>query len=284
MGIQFHSFNQIVQSELKKKPIDILLISNLSLFLHRPELKLLKALLDFENSDPFKNYKFGDYAAQYLEIIFPNSKIDILDHSDYENANLIGDLNLDLTKKIKKRYDLIIEGGTLEHIFNFPKAISNINSLLKIGGTLYLCTPANNQCGHGFYQFSPELFFRLYSEGNGFKLNSLQLVSAKFLSVELTSNRYLVTPIDPCLTGKRTQFLSSKPVMMNISATKISTNKTEIQQSDYVSKWKNNYKIDNFNFFKYFLKTNLPLVILNQLKGFWESRTYSLKNKKIFKK
>ena len=31
-------------------------------------------------------------------------------------------------------------------------------ALPKVGGDVYICTPANNLCGHGFYQFSPEFF------------------------------------------------------------------------------------------------------------------------------
>jgi hypothetical protein len=34
-------------------------------------------------------------------------------------------------------------------------------------------TPANNQMGHGFYQFSPELFFRVFSQENGYLLRAL---------------------------------------------------------------------------------------------------------------
>ena len=31
-------------------------------------------------------------------------------------------------------------------------------------------TPANNFFGHGFYQFTPELFFRIFSAANGFEV------------------------------------------------------------------------------------------------------------------
>lgn len=282
MGLQFFSFSKIIENEFSKNPKRILLISNLSLFLHRSELKKLRSTPLFKKKDYLSGYKFGDYAIKYLNNIFPESTIDILDYSNYENANVIADLNSDLTITLTSSYDLIIEGGTLEHVFNFPQAISNINNLLKIGGTLYFCTPANNQCGHGFYQFSPELFYRLYNEKNGFKLNMIKLFGASFPSVELTKNKYLATPLDASSTGIRTQFMSSIPVMMVISATKLSVMKTEIQQSDYELKWNSVYETKSKTSLKNFIKTYLPIEIVNRLKGLYEKKLYSIRNKKIF--
>jgi hypothetical protein len=43
------------------------------------------------------------------------------------------------------------------------------------GGHLVIASPANNWFGHGFYQFSPELFQRTLVAGNGFELRSLVL-------------------------------------------------------------------------------------------------------------
>jgi hypothetical protein len=40
--------------------------------------------------------------------------------------------------------------------------------LCRIGGKILHALPANGDCGHGFYQLSPELFLALYSERNGF--------------------------------------------------------------------------------------------------------------------
>jgi len=34
-------------------------------------------------------------------------------------------------------------------------------------------TPASNLCGHGFYQFSPELFYRALNATNGFEVERM---------------------------------------------------------------------------------------------------------------
>src|ERR1700712_5108859 len=43
-------------------------------------------------------------------------------------------------------------------------------SLPKVGGEVIIQTMANNWFGHGFYQFSPELFWRVFTPDNGYKV------------------------------------------------------------------------------------------------------------------
>ena len=62
-----------------------------------------------------------------------------MDFSDYEGANIIQDLNtLIKNHDIFEKYDLIIDGGTLEHVFHVPNAFENFFKLLKIGGQFYI--------------------------------------------------------------------------------------------------------------------------------------------------
>ena len=81
-----------------------------------------------------------------------------IDASDYEGATVIHDMNVPLPTKHEGRYDFVFDGGTLEHIFHFPTALRSCMAAVKTGGHLLIQTPINNWCGHGFYQFSPELY------------------------------------------------------------------------------------------------------------------------------
>src|SRR5262245_61422406 len=109
------------------------------------------------------------YAEPFLEMLGA-SEICSFDASGYENATHIHDLNLPIAENIKNRFSMVLDGGTLEHIFNFPVAIKNCMEMVEVGGHFIGVTPANNFCGHGFYQFSPELFFRIFCAKNAFKL------------------------------------------------------------------------------------------------------------------
>jgi hypothetical protein len=145
-----------------------------------------------------------------------------MDFSNYEGANIIHDLNLPVDESLHGSFDVVIDGGTLEHIFNFPVAIANLMKMTRVDGRIFTTTPANNLCGHGMYQFSPELMFRIFSEENGFEMINLHLLEAQFPSVELTKNGKLFKVKDPAKVNDRVSFMNKKPVMMMVEAKKIS--------------------------------------------------------------
>jgi SAM-dependent methyltransferase len=114
------------------------------------------------------------YAEPFLRFLGAQ-EIASLDASPYQGASLLHDMNLPIPSGMKGRFDAVIEGGSLEHIFNFPIAVQNCMDMLAPGGSFLGVAPANNFCGHGFYQFSPDLFFRIFSAENGFKIERLIL-------------------------------------------------------------------------------------------------------------
>lgn len=60
--------------------------------------------------------------------------VNSIDYSDYEGASILMDLNKKLEKKYEERFTAVIDGGLLEHVFNFPKAIENCMSMCRMGG------------------------------------------------------------------------------------------------------------------------------------------------------
>ena len=90
-----------------------------------------------------------------------------LDSSDYEQAEIIWDLNRPVPPELHGRFGVIFDGGTLEHIFDTRLALENIARMLKPGGRAIHTNPASNYLAHGFYQFSPTLYYDYYA-ANGF--------------------------------------------------------------------------------------------------------------------
>ena len=99
-----------------------------------------------------------------------------MDISNFEGASVIHDLNKPVPDFMEGCYDCIFDGGTLEHIFNFPVASTNIRRMLRIGGIFLSVNAANNQLGHGLYQFSPELLWRAFGPQSGFEVQVMELV------------------------------------------------------------------------------------------------------------
>jgi SAM-dependent methyltransferase len=100
-------------------------------------------------------------------------QVDSIDNAEFEGANFIHDLNQPIPADWKEKFDIVYDGGTLEHVFNFPTALRSAMEMLKTDGRIFIHTQVNNAAGHGFYQFSPELFFGAFSPENGFEVERL---------------------------------------------------------------------------------------------------------------
>jgi len=158
---------------------------------------------------------------------------DSVDASPYENARLIHDMNLPWPDAgehgaARGRYDAVLDFGCLEHVFNFPVAWRNCVDLCRVGGHVLHSLPANNLSGHGFYQFSPELFFNLYRPQHGFELRGLWFALK-------SDRRYWWKVASPLEVKRRVNLCNSHEVYMLVLARKLrdAGPVPAPQQSDY---------------------------------------------------
>jgi hypothetical protein len=175
------------------------------------------------------------YAEKLLELLGA-VQIHSFDYSDYEKATYTHDFNQLIPEEHKAKYTLVIDGGSLEHIFNFPVAVQNCMAMIQEQGHFISLTPANNYFGHGFYQFSPELFYRIFNSSNGFNLLEMYYCDDKFSKIW-----HSVT--DPDKVHKRVTLMNQKPTMLHFLAKREKLKKlfeTTPQQSDYQIAWEQN--------------------------------------------
>jgi hypothetical protein len=114
--------------------------------------------------------------------------------------------------------------------------------MVKVGGRVLICNPANNLCGHGFYQFSPELMYRVFSKQNSFVISEMLLTEHLFRSIESTPPVQVMRVRDPNELGRRAEITRGKSLMIRTLAIKISRTSgfsCNPQQSDYVARWQN---------------------------------------------
>ncbi len=155
--------------------------------------------------------------------------VDSMDVSPYEKATIIQDLNRPWPPALRDRFSLLIDAGTLEHVFNFPEAIRNCMQAIAPDGHFLCITPANNLLGHGFYQFSPELYFRVFTPENGFTIE-------KVLVYEQPWSSLWYEVANPSDIRSRVELCNSRPVYMIVCAKKIASVDLFAQapvQSDY---------------------------------------------------
>jgi SAM-dependent methyltransferase len=176
------------------------------------------------------------YVDDLFQSLLGASVVQSLDYSDFEGSEIVHDMNKPIDAAQHEKFDVVIDGGSLEHIFNFPVAIANCMKLVKPGGSLFVFTMANNHAGHGFYQFSPELFFRILQPENGFEVRNVIMEQHRYPGAELGHRTQCYSVVDPAQLKTRVGLVSKSPVLMMVQATKMATVPlftTSPIQSDY---------------------------------------------------
>jgi hypothetical protein len=175
---------------------------------------------------------YNGYSESFLQLLGAET-IDSLDYSNYEGANLLHDMNLPIPEEWKAKYQTVLESGSIEHIFNFPISIRNCMEMVAPGGDLLIITPVNNIMGHGFYQFSPEVFYRVLNERNGFELDRMFIFEyspeEKWYRVE-----------DPKRVKQRVELMNSSATYLCVRAKRkslVPVLEVFPQQSDYEDAW-----------------------------------------------
>jgi SAM-dependent methyltransferase len=104
-------------------------------------------------------------------------RMSVLDYSAFEGADIEYDLNRDdLPPDLQERFDVIIDHGTIEHVFHIPNVFNNLFKMLRVGGRMIHSSPSSNCLDHGFYMFSPTLFYDFY-KANQWELNTILVIA-----------------------------------------------------------------------------------------------------------
>lgn len=172
----------------------------------------------------------------YSEMLFERlgaKSVSSIDASDYERSTIVHDMNRSIPSSMYQSFTAVFDGGTLEHIFDFPTAIRNCMEALEAGGHFIGATPANNFMGHGFYQFSPELYYRIFSPENGYEIRCMYICEDRspFQWYEVA---------DPAQIRSRVLLVNFRQTHLLVVARRnkiLPIFATTPQQSDYTSSW-----------------------------------------------
>jgi hypothetical protein len=85
----------------------------------------------------------------------------------------IVDLNFEqLPEKMRGRFDVVLNFGTSEHIFNQWNCFQAMHDAAGAGGTLYCQLPGSGYLDHGYFCYTP-LFFRDLAKANRYETAAL---------------------------------------------------------------------------------------------------------------
>lgn len=190
-----------------------------------------------------KSYISDDYLFKSLG--FSESKT--MDFSTYESADYIFDLNeKEVPERLLGTFDVIFDGGTIEHIFHLPNVLNNLYKMLARNGRIIHISPSSNFIDHGFYMFSPTLFWDFY-KANKFEINNFQVIRSTSQSL---TDPWEVSNYEPgCLSGVSLGGLGEgmHAIVCVVTKTEHSTGDVIPQQGSFLHiYWKTKNKAKNY--------------------------------------
>jgi hypothetical protein len=120
-------------------------------------------------SNFFRNQRIARdfvHARTFFSMMGVREYFDI-DKFEDDEPQILHDLNTPVPQELWDKFGLIIDGGTLEHIFDVRQVMENIARMSRTSGWVVHITPASNYVDHGLYSFNPCFFYDFYSS-NGF--------------------------------------------------------------------------------------------------------------------
>lgn len=187
-------------------------------------------------SDDVSDYLQEDgFSERFFEAIgYPAMRS--MDASGYEGCDHVQDLNAPLAAAHRGAFDLVIDGGTIEHVFNAPQALDSVFHMLRDGGVFISINGMTGWPGHGFYQFSPDLVWRYWGQARGCEV-------LRCIALPFDPERGIVDAPDTAVAGQRFRgrgldgrwylfYAVRKPAGAN-PAERV----TEVAQGDYAVRW-----------------------------------------------
>ncbi len=143
-------------------------------FVAVPELQkslrqeLERCIKELESPDPPLKPRW-DIAKIFYQVFLNYDSITAIDLDGMETA-----LKLDLNQPISldRQFDLAINFGTAEHVFNVFQFFKTVHEVTKPGGLMLHGAPFQGWVDHGFFNFQPTFFWDL-AQANGYPVRAL---------------------------------------------------------------------------------------------------------------
>lgn len=124
---------------------------------------------------PHTSQAFRDAPPRFQEFVHARTLFEMMSISDYTDIDkfdddsplILHDLNLPVPAHLHDRFNLVLDSGTIEHIFDVSRVVENILVMCRTSGWVVHISPSSNFVDHGFYSLSPCFFFDVY-RANGF--------------------------------------------------------------------------------------------------------------------
>ena len=86
----------------------------------------------------------------------------VFDFQTYEGSEVIHDFNYPIQQKYNSKFDIVLDFGSIEHIFNIAQAIGNLALITKKDGLIFNENPLL-MLNHGFYSLNPVFYYDFFT-------------------------------------------------------------------------------------------------------------------------
>ena len=239
MGVDYVLFERLAELSTRFRPAGrTLMLGRQSFKIQTPYRKLYETALQAygiagKRFDLLQDDGFSETLMDKLGF----GAMETMDFSDYEGATVIHDLNQLPPDTLSDQFDLIFDGGTIEHVFNVPNALECVFRMLKPGGRFISANGLNGWYGHGMYQFNPELVWTFWG-----RACNCNVIDCRAIPIEPDQDFKQIVFQDPAGTGHRL-WLKGKIgpgrtyLYYEVEKTDLSHLPKFALQSDYETKW-----------------------------------------------
>jgi hypothetical protein len=300
MGLEYYGAREALRARRSSGISSVATIGQLQQYLLRGQIRALCREFGLSEDADWTRRPFGSYGNDFLRAA--GASVTVIDASPYEGADVVHDMNEPVDEALHEQFDQVIDGGSLEHIFRPDQALANEMRMVRVGGAAIVSAPANNLCGHGFYQFSPEFFFSAFSDASGFQVESALLLECVYPSVSLVQPRRAYRVRSPREVQDRVGVVSRRPLVLMVRAVKTRHLAEPFaqtpQQSDYEAQWTSGESLSGRHFVPDFALPALSAVaaraapvlrdsrvggpVVRRILGERERRRWSLRNRSFF--
>jgi len=205
-------FMKMMEGDIKEKKL--LMLGKQSLFLTENIFSILEESDINQDIEKFGEKELTDSISFFKALGF--KEVHALDMSDYENADIIFNLNDDLPEELVEEFDVVFDGGVIEHVFDAVKAFKNMCRMTKVGGYIFSLNPIYNYIYNTYWNFSSEVFLDFYA-ANEYKILDCSIITFLANDIETRGwgNRPVIwspdirflNEIHPLYTGKHIRSL-----------------------------------------------------------------------------
>ncbi|MBI3839151.1 MAG: hypothetical protein HY288_14625 [Planctomycetia bacterium] len=132
------------------------IVGDIKKFVNDPDRReaLIKRLMDI--AEAREKMALFDMAKVFYELFFAPSEVQAV---DFEGSQIARKLDLNCPIQLNRRFDVVINHGTAEHIFNIAQVFKTIHDYTVPGGMMIHESPFTGWIDHGFYNLQPTFFF-----------------------------------------------------------------------------------------------------------------------------